>query len=345
MIGNQNNFDLLRLFAAMQVALSHAMSYLDNPISFLVWMSALPGVPIFFFLSGLLIYGSYKSSLSSETPLKTFYKKRILRLYPGLWVCFIFSVFLLFLSGYMFENPATYSELFFWTLTQVSFLQYYQPEFLYAFGTGAVNAALWTIVVEIQFYLLFPLVYRLLHCSHIKVLLVLSIFMAINLIHTYLNPGKTTFEVLFSVTFIPWIYMFLFGAITAHYTDVQKWILNKNLIGLILVFLAVYIASNILGMRWNNGIHPLGFGLMAMICFRLAFIKQNVSNILLNKNDISYGIYIYHMPLINYILYLFGKGFWQFHLSIVATIACATISWFLVERRFLRRKSFAARSN
>lgn len=55
----QNNFDLLRLVAATQVALLHGMDHLGvphNPVTqVLAW---LPGVPAFFFISGFLISAS-----------------------------------------------------------------------------------------------------------------------------------------------------------------------------------------------------------------------------------------------------------------------------------------------
>ena len=56
---NVNNFDLLRLFAATQVVLSHASVHLEHNYFVLNFLSLFPGVPIFFFLSDYLIYGSY----------------------------------------------------------------------------------------------------------------------------------------------------------------------------------------------------------------------------------------------------------------------------------------------
>ena len=343
-INTQNNFDLLRLFAATQVAIGHATAHLEHPIPLLSWLGALPGVPIFFFLSGLLIYGSYVSSLSSETPLRTFYKKRALRLYPGLWVCFLFSAALVWFSGYMIDNFPSNQELVIWITTQTTFLQFYNPEFLRAFGTGALNGALWTIAVELQFYVLFPLVHRLLRSRFIFVLLVFCIFMALNQTNIYLNPRETSLEKIFNISFVPWIYMFLFGAMVAHYEKIREFILGMNFLILALVFTFVYLWSEHLGLRWGNGINPLGFGLIAIICFRLGFMKPKTSDALLSKNDVSYGVYIYHMPIINLVLYLSGTGSWQLYVSLIATFACAIASWFFIEKPSLRRKSYAARS-
>mgnify|MGYP001238677287 CR=1 FL=1 len=55
----RNNFDLLRLFAALQVALEHSSVHLQHSYAILDMLALFPGVPIFFFLSGYLIFGSY----------------------------------------------------------------------------------------------------------------------------------------------------------------------------------------------------------------------------------------------------------------------------------------------
>ena len=344
-IDSRNNFDLLRLFAATQVAIGHATGHLEHSIPILSWIVALPGVPIFFFLSGLLIYGSYISSLSSETPLTTFYTKRALRLYPGLWACFIVSALLVWFSGYLEENFPSNLELLVWIGTQTTFFQFYNPEFLRAFGVGALNGALWTIAVELQFYVLFPLVHRLLQSSFFLVLAALCTFIVLNQMNIYLNPKENIFEKLFNVSFIPWIYMFLFGAMTAHYVRLRTFMLRTNFFFVAFLFVTVYFFSEYLGLRWENGINPIGFGLIAIICFRLGFRRAHISDALINKNDVSYGVYIYHMPIINLILYLFGTGSWQFYVSIIATFLCAVTSWTIVEKPSLRRKLHAARTN
>lgn len=74
-----NNLDLLRLFFAFQVVLSHTAGHIGLAIpSFLGY---LPGVPAFFFVSGFLIYASYINS-----PGKNFIYNRFLRLFPALFV-------------------------------------------------------------------------------------------------------------------------------------------------------------------------------------------------------------------------------------------------------------------
>lgn len=95
---NINNFDLIRLFAATQVAVSHTAQHLKVEFDWLRIFSYFPGVPIFFFISGYLIYESYSSIPNDK--LKVFVTNRFLRLYPALYLCFGLTL----ISIYLFER-------------------------------------------------------------------------------------------------------------------------------------------------------------------------------------------------------------------------------------------------
>ena len=58
----QNNFDLLRLMAACQVAIVHGIEHFNLEFLYPInkYLGLIPGVPIFFFLSGLLISASWE---------------------------------------------------------------------------------------------------------------------------------------------------------------------------------------------------------------------------------------------------------------------------------------------
>ena len=85
-------------------------------------------------------------------------------------------------------------DFFKWLLTQISFLQFYNLEASRAFGTGEINAPLWTISIELVFYAVLPIIFlidkkikRILYI----ILVVIEICLLINLLmylwrHTYL---------------------------------------------------------------------------------------------------------------------------------------------------------------
>ena len=157
-----NNFDLLRLIAAMQVVVLHSIGILQiQPTEltrgFLQFLHLFPGVPVFFFISGFLISKSYESNHK----LSEYSQNRVLRLYPGLIACVSLSFILIYISGYMATVDAGMLDWGILYLAKTTFVQFYNPDFMRSYGDGVLNGSLWTITVELQFYFLVPIVYTL----------------------------------------------------------------------------------------------------------------------------------------------------------------------------------------
>jgi len=342
-----NNFDLIRLFAALQVALAHMSINLDHSYSILKFLSLFPGVPIFFFLSGYLIYGSYESSFKNENIFLNFYTKRFFRIYPGLFVCLLFSIILVLISGYISIGDINFKDVFFWFVSQLTFFQFYNPDFLRGFGVGVLNGALWTISIELQFYILFPIVYRLMEQKKLIIFSIIFLFIILNISFNYFTRHYTDTILLklFNVSFAPWFYMFLGGAFFAKFKEYISSILNINIFGLLLALIVTYLISNNLGLSYGNKLNPLSYILIVAIMIHVAFTYPNLSNLLLRKNDFSYGIYIYHMPIVNFILYNYGTGSAQYFVAFFGTISVALLSWFLIEKPSMKLKKNALRRN
>ena len=337
-VSTVNNFDLIRLFAASQVAVTHAAHHLDYHAKWLSVLSLFPGVPIFFFISGFLIYPSLGKSLNSPQPLRNFFVKRALRLYPALIVCFLFSLAVLWFSGYLATVDFSPGQFFAWALTALTFMQFYNPEFLRDFGVGVINGSLWTISVELQFYVLTPLVYFAFRRFGPWWFVAITAFILPNVAHEWFVGDKTLLEKLITVSFVPWFYMFLLGAFLACRPDIVRMILRLPLLLLLLLFVGVWWLSLELGMGWGNGINPVGYVLLVGIILKLAYTNPEFSDRMLRRNDISYGVYIYHMPIINLLLAQEFLGLKGFALALAATIVVALLSWLLVEQPALRLK-------
>ena len=335
-----NNFDLIRLLAALQVMLKHALLHLgmDGPWSEV--LSAFPGVPIFFFISGFLIFQSYNNSRS----LYQFSINRVLRIYPALFACFVVSILLVLASGYLHWPDLAKPAFLFWAMAQLSFLQIYNAEFMRGFGVGVLNGSLWTVAVELQFYILTPLLAWLTRRHRWSWWVIVLFGMAANLA---MNLGANGFLAkLFSVSSPPWFYMFALGAWLSTRSDWQRNLLRLNPGWLLALYAAAALLGWYAGVRvTGNEINPISYLLLALLVFRLAYCQPQLSDRLLRRNDISYGVYIYHMPVLNLFLFLGISGsLWSVTVASLISLALAVASWHFIERPALRLKKLALRN-
>ena len=153
---NKNAFDVLRIFAVVQVMLLHFNAFYfqyssDAFYQYREIVKMFPGVVILFSLSGFLIASSFEKSAS----FKKYFQKRILRIYPPLWLCTIINLTILFFLGQNIFNKS----ILFWICTQIVGIAN-TPSFLRDFATGSINGSLWTIFTEVQLYIVLGCTYH-----------------------------------------------------------------------------------------------------------------------------------------------------------------------------------------
>ena len=332
----QNNFDLIRLLAALQVAVQHSHMHLFVPLAPLLagLVNLFPGVPIFFFVSGLLISRSYERSGG----LGRFAINRGLRIYPALWVCTAVSIIAVFLVGYR-SAGLTFAEFATWTCAQTTFVQFYNPEFMRGFGVGVLNGSLWTIAVELQFYVLAPCLYRVGLIENRRLIATMLFFLTINRLFYYgcgpLGLADAWWMKVVGVTFAVHFYMFLAGVFVQRNFDAFERVLagrGRSIVICYLVF-ATLARQIVPTLSLDNGIHPLLFVPLCLAVFSLAFSCRTCSERLLKGNDISYGLYIYHMPIVNCFRYFNWVGSpVNLAAALVLSIVAGWLSWRRVER-------------
>ena len=353
---SENNFDLIRLVAALEVAVRHCYVHLVSerlPAWLEYPLSLVPGVPIFFFLSGYLISRAWERSPSTSD----YFRNRALRLFPALWACVALSVVILFASGYLATVQWSPLGITAWIACQGTVVQFWNPGFLREFGTGAVNGSLWSISVEIQFYVATCVAYTLLRrLSPVRITIALAVLAAAfslfnvfgGLIEEQLVtlPRGELLQKAYKVTLLPWFFMFLLGAVAQRTSGLfvpaliqYRWSVVAMYVGALLLDFHAW------GMPTGNEIPAYLVPLMGCMVLTAAYWRPGIAERLLRRNDISYGVYIHHMPLVNLLLYLGPTGpVGSFWLALTGTIALATLSWRFVERPFLRRKRSALRS-
>jgi peptidoglycan/LPS O-acetylase OafA/YrhL len=347
-IPKANNFDLLRLIAALQVALNHSAQHLQASShgGVIFELSSLfPGVPIFYFISGFLISRAFENN----PVVNEFALNRILRIYPALICCLLVSILMVWMTGYFSSVHVSIASLFKWLLAQVSIGQFYNPDFLRGYGVGVLNGSTWTITVELQFYLLVPVLYALLALDHgsraqsnRRLLLLAAVFLLANQAYV-LGASRHAADLwykLAGVSFVPWFYMFLSGVLAQrNFSVIRSYLGGRFPVALITYCALVWPLSSIVGWSLGNDLNPLFFCALVLLTFAAAFSHAGLSDSVLHRNDISYGMYLYHMPVANLLLALgLGGTSSSLALALGATLLLALFSWFVVEKPVLRLK-------
>ncbi len=334
-----NNFDLIRLFAATQVLIFHSISHLQikGCSQWINLIGPLKGVPIFFVISGFLI----SASIEEHFELKNYLRNRILRIYPALWACIILSVFTIyFVANINFLNWPGIR----WFLAQCVGI-IYTPFFLKIYGFGSYNGSLWTIPVELQFYILLPVIYyvnsKITSKELIKTIIISILFLLFCLIAYYITNynstahlSESTIQKLLRYSFIPHLYLFLLGVLLQRFQVYKYKVLrNKGLFWIIGYLLYSFlIPPNAVLMVFGN--------LFLGICMiSIAYSFSGLSNKILQGNDISYGVYIYHGLVVGILVQLKIVGnFYYLSIVLVVTYFIAFLSWKLLEVPFIKMK-------
>jgi peptidoglycan/LPS O-acetylase OafA/YrhL len=332
-IPKHNNLDLLRLVFAFQVCFSHVIAHIGGIAPRI--LDHIPGVPAFFFVSGFLIYASYQSTTPAE-----YFRNRFLRLFPGLLIACVAGVGLVFFAHGPVKFQREAMVVATWFLAQVTLGQAFNPASFRDIGVGVINGSLWTLTTEILFYFSIPLIVRLESRFKHIVLFLTALSYTIysfgpSLLGFEVYHGKSIFEVL-ALTPIVWGWMFGIGIFAfKHFA-----LLNRHM-GLLacsavaLISMTYLDSSGIMGSTGNQLglVYFLSYvGVIFCLAFGVPVKKPPI--------DISYGIYIWHMLAINFLLVI---GLRSAGLAIVLTLLAALLSCILVERPMLRLKHFSTK--
>lgn len=152
---HQDALDGLRAVAAAAVLLTHVGGltgyvFTGTPASWVVSRGDV-GVPVFFALSGLLLYRPWASAVLTGQPASQvllYLRRRALRILPAYWAVVLIALPVL--------NPHAARHAWSW-LQYLLLVQNYDPHPWWT-GTGATGLSqMWSLVVEVSFYLLLPL--------------------------------------------------------------------------------------------------------------------------------------------------------------------------------------------
>ena len=342
-----NRLDFVRFALASLVILSHSYpgatgSEDAEPLALLTQKQLTFGtlaVDFFFIISGFLILHSWLTQPQATAYLG----KRIRRIYPGFITTGVIGALVIWpltsAGGFQAISPAFVVEL----LLNLLRLQALTPgpSFVDNPGAGVMNGSLWSIPFEFWCYIgiLVLGAARLAHRPRLVAGLLFS-FIVISFIFSWrhLTPGGRILGAIFGyppfwARLLPY---FLAGMALYLYRDKIK--LNST--GAWLSLVALIVAA-----RVPNGMIfalPLAG---AYLIFWFAFLPGDWLKRFGKFGDFSYGIYLYSFPITQLVVWAHKEPMSPLTLFITAwplSIICGVLSWYLVERRFIRAKKRTA---
>ena len=294
---NDNCFDVIRLICTFTVFFGHFITHFSINNSILIEIAYfIRGVPVFFFLSGFFIARSLEKYSTRD-----FLIRRMIRIFPELWVCVIINLVFILIS---MKGKYDSKDILVYLGTQLSIFQFYTGDWLRGYGVGTPNGALWTITVDIQFYIVAILLAKLLKKRKIQSWgIVILMMMVVNLaLEKTKNYIPELVYKLLQCNLIPFIWIFLIGMCVYYNRD--------KLIGFFVktkwIFILIYIIWQYVmpkemirlfeGIRYNLVTTLLMLGMIIGIGFSKSYRL---------KHDYSYSFYLYHMVTINLIIHHF----------------------------------------
>jgi peptidoglycan/LPS O-acetylase OafA/YrhL len=334
----RNNFDFLRIVAALMVLFGHSY-VLSGRGAFepLARYSGLDGfgglgVSIFFVISGFLVTASYDRCPDP----RAYFAGRLLRILPGLAVALLLSALVLGPLVTDLPRAVYFSDLKTWLYVTRNLLLYPVTYDLPGVFTtnpypDAVNGSLWTLRLEFTCYLLIPLLdwRRVLRPRVVEALALLAGVACLALVA--LGPERIPNMALLGARFG---FLFVAGA-ALYYRRDQAWLrsgwtlaASAALFGLAAPFepVAMLVTPPVLA--------------VLVIAFALRPLPGLSS--FSRYGDFSYGIYIYAFPVQQAWIHLIGPerleplAFTGLALACVLPLAAA--SWLLVEKPALDLK-------
>lgn len=334
----QNNYLLLRFVAALMVIYGHsyAITHLPRHMDLIqralrFTYSGTVGVDIFFVISGFLVTASYLN----RRDWPDFMKSRCLRIFPGLIVCMLATVFLLgpvvtTLPAWDYlTSPQLYGFLA-QNLTLTS-LHFRLPGVFEHLPVDSVNGSLWTLPAEFLLYVLLGvfgvagiLFSRKGYLPFILALCALAILVSFE-VHYFENKLR----------YLPLVFLFATGSLLRVYSDripLSSWLLAAFTLVMVPAVRYRFQYAEYVFTAW-----------LVYATFWVAYVPD--LHFFNRAGDYSYGLYIYAFPigqaLRQYLpdiqpLQLFG-------LCSLLTLACAMLSWHLVEHPALRLKKIKFR--
>lgn len=354
-----HTFDALRFFAFFKVFLLHL------PVVAFPWFNFVKagggiGVQFFFVLSGFLI--TYiileEKNRTGRLNLKNFFVRRALRIWPLYYLMVLVAYATPYILTYFLhlDSSAEGYEPQLWV--SLTFLENYKMMATGQHANVSPLSVMWSLCIEEHFYIVWGLLLLFLSAKRMPALIIIALAVGVLSRAIYYRLGIPASDLFTNID------LFAFGAIPAYMLVYKEQKLTSLLgrVGLmykkLYVLLLVVVVTLIAQYAGNDGpfiyfTSLLGLLFAILIAFTLpdnAALKVSDRNMLSRMGVYTYGLYLYHILVVNLLLQLNGKlgididtpvGAIVFTiLSLIASLACSICSYYLFEKPFLRLKKY-----
>ena len=327
----RNNFNLLRLVFALMVVLYHSIALpgLAGWDRAEGWTSigAEIGVQGFFVLSGYLVWASFERSSS----LGVYAEKRARRLLPGyVAVVLVCAIAALVLVPAVRNDLSALARYAGWNLTFLNFMAPDLPGVFAANRFPEINGALWTLKIEVMFYLILPILAFVLKIAGSSRWIVIVVIYVAAEAWRHLLPQQGGPMVEIARQLPGQMSFFVTGIALCAWREGINWRSALAPAGMVLLALSLVVPQ-------AAPLRAVGLGIVAV------WLAVGIPRLFdaARFGDLSYGLYIVHFPIIQCVIAagLFATPSVGFAVAAGASLLAALLLWWLVERPALRRDS------
>ncbi|MCL9807564.1 acyltransferase [Flavobacterium amniphilum] len=346
------NLTSIRFFLASFVVLFHLPEYCINrgfPYfnDFPLFFRGTEAVYAFFSLSGFLIIRNlFLEKKGNKINLKKFYLRRMLRIFPLYYLVFFIGLIFYHLIapkfGYIPDPSYNIATCLALGLT-------FFPNILATYKPGGIIEVLWSIGIEEQFYLFIaPVIYYLKAKSSFIFLILFTIIYFYFSHYSIINKTLLKYGMYF--------YFFSFSGIMAYislkkdFSKITKLVPYTSFSITILVFFTDILKSNLDSSMYNM-LCMANFSI-TIYFLSLQPIKPLENNTLKQLGEISYGIYMYHPIVFQFMGFVYLKSGIHYsapeNVSVVVfyfsvfifTLLISYFSYHFFEKKFLKLKTY-----
>ncbi|MXN91971.1 acyltransferase family protein [Flavobacterium sp. Sd200] len=284
------------------------------------------GVSIFFILSGFLIHSGTRREFEKTNTVswKNYFMRRFFRIYPPFLVCLIFS----YVLGKYFQSNMISNEDFGNLFAHITMISTY---FTHYFEN--INAIFWTVIVEVHFYIIYPVLWWMLR--RYSIWTVLGVTLLIGLAYFVLSakftvPGPE--RIMHQHTSVALLWKWVLGMVLAEfYYNLKPKGLIKFLsstpvtfIALLLCFVPLVFMSDSMSLQYQRFVLPvISFVFFGGLIF--SPVKTWSSNILKWMGKISYSFYLWHPVSLLFVSMYFHEG--NAITFLVCTVSSLLLAW------------------